>query len=101
LLLLGPFVGIWIGTWYLVVWWTMPRMTGRPTLTRLLAMLGLAGAWVVIEWTRTWLLGGFPWLPLAASQWTMVSMLQVASYTGAYGVSFVVVAVNIGFAAYA
>lgn len=101
LLLLGPFVGLWVGTWYLAVWWTMPRMLGRPTLTRLTAMLGLAAAWVVIEWTRTWLLGGFPWLPLAASQWTMVSMLQVASFTGAYGVSFVVVAVNIGFAAYA
>ena len=41
-----------------------------------------------------------PWLPLAASQWKMVSMLQIASYTGAVGISFVVVAVNLGFAAY-
>jgi apolipoprotein N-acyltransferase len=57
--------------------------------------------WVLIEWTRQWLLGGFPWLPLAASQWTMVSMLQIAAFTGAVGVSFVVVAVNLGFAAYA
>jgi apolipoprotein N-acyltransferase len=64
-------------------------------------MLGLAAAWVLIEWTRTWLLGGFPWLPLAASQWTMVSMLQAAAFTGAYGISFVVVVVNLGFAAYA
>src|SRR5437868_1407946 len=79
----------------------LPRMVGRPTLTRFAAMLGLAAVWVLIEWTRTWLLGGFPWLPLAASQWTMVSMLQVASFTGAYGVSFVVVVVNLGFAAYA
>lgn len=101
LFLLGPFVGLWVGTWYLAVWWTMPRMIGRPTLTRLVTMLGLAAAWVLIEWTRTWLLGGFPWLPLAASQWTMVSMLQIAAYTGAYGVSFVIVAVNLGFAAYA
>lgn len=101
LLLLGPFVGAWIGVWYLAAWWTMPRIVGQPTLLRLLALLGLAGAWVVIEWTRTWLLGGFPWLPLAASQWTMVSMLQIAAYTGAGGVSFVIVAVNLGFAAYA
>ncbi|HVS51087.1 MAG TPA: apolipoprotein N-acyltransferase [Opitutaceae bacterium] len=101
LFLLGPFVGLWVGSWFLVAWWTMPRMLGRPTLTRLIAMLGLAAAWVIVEWTRTWLLGGFPWLPLAASQWTMVSMLQIAAYTGAIGVSFVVVAVNLGFAAYA
>ena len=101
LVLLGPIVGAWIGVWYLAAWWTVPRMLGRPTLVRLLAMLGLAGAWVLIEWTRTWFLGGFPWLPLAASQWQRASILQIASYTGAYGVSFVLVAVNVGFAAYA
>jgi apolipoprotein N-acyltransferase len=101
LFLLGPFVGVWVGTWYLAAWWTMPRFIGRPTFTRLVALLGLAAAWVLIEWTRTWLLSGFPWLPLAASQWQRVSILQIASVTGSYGVSFVLVAVNIGFAAYA
>ena len=101
LLLLGPFVGAWIGSWYLLAWWAMPRMIGRFTPVRLLAMLGLAGGWVVIEWSRTWLLGGFPWLPLAASQWERASILQIAAYTGAGGVSFVLVAMNIGFAAYA
>ena len=101
LLLLGPFVGAWIGTWYLAAWWTLPRMVGRPTLVRLAAMLGLAGAWVLIEWSRTWLLGGFPWLPLAASQWERIAMLQIAAYGGAGCVSFVLIAVNLGFAAYA
>jgi apolipoprotein N-acyltransferase len=76
----------------------MPRMVGRSTLVRLAAMLGLAGVWVLIEWSRTWLFGGFPWMPLAATQWEkMRSVLQVAAYTGAYGASFVLVAVNIGF----
>lgn len=101
LFLLGPLVGGWIGVWYLAAWWTMPRLVGRPIFTRLVAMLGLAGVWVLIEWSRTWLLSGFPWLPLAASQWERSSILQIAAYTGAYGVSFVLVAVNIGFAAYA
>lgn len=101
LFLLGPFVGLWIGIWYLAAWWTMPRMLGQPTLTRLLAMMGLCGAWVMIEWTRTWFLTGFPWLPLAATQWRQPSILQIAAYTGSWGVSFVLVAVNIGFAAYA
>jgi apolipoprotein N-acyltransferase len=101
LFLLGPFVGAWVGVWYLAVWWTMPRMLGRATPNRLAAMLGLAALWVVLEWTRTWFITGFPWLPLAASQWTMVSVLQIAAYTGAGGVSFMIIAVNIGFAAYA
>lgn len=101
LFLLGPLVGAWIGLWYLAAWWIMPRMLGRPVLMRLMAMLGLAATWVLIEWTRTWLLSGFPWLPLAASQWERPSILQIAAYVGAYGVSFVLVAVNIGFASYA
>ena len=98
LFLLGPFVGAWVGVWYLAAWWAMPRMLGRPTLTRLAAMLGLAAAWVLIEWTRTWLLSGFPWLPLAVSQWERASILQIAAYTGQGGVAFVLVAMNIGFA---
>jgi apolipoprotein N-acyltransferase len=100
LFLLGPIVGAWTGVWYLAAWWTMPRMVGRRTPVRLVAMLGLAGVWVIIEWTRTWFLGGFPWMPLAATQWERISVLQIAAYTGAGGVSFVIVAVNIAFAAY-
>lgn len=99
--LLGPFVGLWVGTWYVAAWWTLPRMLGRPTFTRLVVMMGLCAAWVIVEWTRTWLLSGFPWLPLSASQWQRPSILQVAAYTGSYGVSFVLVAANLGFAAYA
>ena len=101
LFLLGPFVGTWVAVWYLAAWWTLPRVIGKPTLTRLLVMLGLAGAWVVVEWSRTWLLSGFPWLQFAASQWERTSILQISAFTGAYGVSFVLVMMNLGFAAYA
>jgi apolipoprotein N-acyltransferase len=99
-LLLAPFVGAWVGVWYLAAWWTMPRMIGQPTPVRVAAMLGLAGLWVLIEWSRTWLFGGFAWLPLAASQWQSAGIIQIAAFTGAWGVSFVLVAVNVGFAAY-
>ncbi|WP_414662675.1 apolipoprotein N-acyltransferase [Horticoccus sp. 23ND18S-11] len=101
LFLLGPFIGAWVGTWFLAAWWALPRILGRPTLTRLIVVLGLAGLWVLIEWTRTWLFGGFPWLPLSASQWERTSILQIAAFTGAYGVSFVLVMMNLGFGAYA
>lgn len=101
LALLGPFVGIWVGSWFLAAWWVLPRILGQSIPVRLLAVLGLAGVWVVIEWTRSWILGGFPWLPLAASQWERSSILQIAAYTGAYGVSFVLVMMNLGFGAYA
>jgi apolipoprotein N-acyltransferase len=97
LFLLGPFVGAWVGLWHVVARWALPRMLRHQTFVRLLAMLGLAGVWVLIEWTRTWFLSGFPWLPLAASQWERASILQVAAYTGAFGISFVLVTMNVGF----
>jgi apolipoprotein N-acyltransferase len=99
-LLLGPFVGAWTGSWFLIAWWAMPRMVGKSTPVRLISMLGLSGAWVVIEWSRTWLLGGFPWMPLAATQWERIGILQIAAFTGSYGVSFVIVSVNVAFSAY-
>lgn len=99
--LLGPIVGLWVGSWFLALHWAMPRFIGKNVLSRLVGMLGLAALWVLVEWTRTWLLGGFPWLPLSSSQWQRVSILQISAFTGAYGVSFVLIAVNIGFAAYA
>ena len=101
LLMLGPVIGSWVGVWYLAAWWTMPRMLGRPTLTRLMGLLGLAALWVMIEWTRTWVLSGFPWLPFSVSQWERASILQIAAFTGSWGISFVLVAMNIGFAAMA
>ncbi len=99
--LLAPVVGTWIGSWYLLAGWVMPRLRGLPTLNRLAGVLGLAAAWVLVEWTRTWLLTGFPWLPLGASQWQRSSILQVAAFTGAGGISFALVLMNLGFAAYA
>ena len=101
LFLLGPLVGAWIGVWFLAAWWALPQIVGLVIPVRLLAVLGLAGTWVLIEWSRTWLFGGFPWMPLAASQWERASILQIAAYTGAYGVSFVLVMMNLGFGAYA
>jgi len=98
LFLLGPFVGVLVGSWYLAVWWTMRRLVGRPPALRIAGLLGLAGVWVLLEWLRTWFLGGFPWLPLAASQWQRTALLQIASFTGAYGISFILIFFNLGFA---
>lgn len=101
MLLLGPFIGLLIGSWYLAAWWVVPRLQGHQAMVRILAMLGLAALWVLLEWVRTWLLGGFPWLPLAASQWLRPFMLQSAAYGGAGTVAFMLLCFNLGTAAYA
>ncbi|MDA8528091.1 apolipoprotein N-acyltransferase [Opitutaceae bacterium] len=99
-LLLAPIAGLWVGSWFLLAYWIMPRIVGLPTINRLFGIAGLAAAWVLIEWTRTWLLSGFPWLPLAASQWERSAVLQISAFTGAWGVSFILILMNLGFAAY-
>lgn len=86
--------------WFAGVRAALPRVTRADHGTRVLALVGLAGLWVVIEWVRGWFLTGFPWLPLAASQWQRPVLLQVAAYAGAGAVSFILVFFNLGLAAY-
>jgi apolipoprotein N-acyltransferase len=58
------------------------------------SLLG-AAAWVAMEMFVTRIFGGFPWNLLAASQYGMIPLLQVATVTGVYGVSFLVVWVSL------
>lgn len=48
-------------------------------------------AWVAMEMARSYLFTGFALLPISHSQVEFVPILQIASYTGAYGVSFLIV----------
>ena len=50
-----------------------------------------AAAWVALEMVVARLFSGFPWNLLGASQYRMTPLLQIASFTGVYGVSFQVV----------
>ncbi len=53
-----------------------------------------ASLWVLLEWVQTWLISGFPWMLLGYSQYLNLSLLQIASVTGVYGLSFLIVVVN-------
>ncbi len=50
-----------------------------------------AAIWVALEMFLARILGGFPWDLLGVSQHRMVPLIQVASYTGVHGVSFLIV----------
>jgi apolipoprotein N-acyltransferase len=86
--------------WYAAARWLFPRAMESPLRLRLIALLGLAGGWVVTEWVRTWLFFGFPWATLAVSQWQRPPMLPLAAWTGAYGVSFILIFFNLALAGY-
>ena len=54
--------------------------------------------WTGLEWIRSWFLTGFPWGSMGYSQWNNHAVIQIASITGVYGVSFVVLLFNAGIA---
>ena len=81
---LALFVAVWV--------WLVAGKIGEGDWARR-TRWSLAGAavWVALEMMRARLLGGFPWDFLGVSQYRMVPLIQIASVTGVYGVSFLVV----------
>jgi apolipoprotein N-acyltransferase len=97
---LSGFVALHPLVWFAAARWAMPRLAELDVATRMTAVLGLAGLWVVLEWVRMVLITGFPWLPLAAGQWERPILLQSAAYTGSWGISFILIFFNLGLALY-
>lgn len=51
--------------------------------------------WVVLEYIQTFLFSGFPWELLGYSQYTNLSLIQIARFTSVYGISFVIMLFNV------
>ena len=69
-----------------------------PCQSGILFPLATASIWVALEWVRGWLLTGFPWGNIGYSQWSYLPGIQIASVTGVYGISFLIVFFNAGIA---
>ena len=62
------------------------------------ATLGIPALWVALEWMRAHAFSGFPW-NLAAYAWTeQLGALSLAPWLGSYGISGLIVFVNVGLA---
>ncbi len=88
-LALSAYCALFFGAWTSLV--SGFKFLVSSWLTRQLWMLGGAAAWVALEFFRGWFLGGFPWNFLGSSQYQMIPLIQIAAYTGVFGVSFLVV----------
>ena len=67
---------------------------GRFPLPPALFPVGAATLWTALEYLRTYALSGFPWNLLGYSQLPNLPFAQVATVTGVYGVSFLLVLAN-------
>lgn len=55
----------------------------------------IPSAWVILEYLRSHLFTGFPWALLGYSQYLNLPVIQIADITGAWGVSFLLMMVNV------
>jgi len=89
LLLLSGYLALYTG----IFAWGVGRMARH----RIPLLFGAPVLWVALEYARGHLLTGFPWALLGYSQYKNLLLIQISDLTGVYGVSFLVLLVNITF----
>jgi len=89
---LSAFIALYPAVWvWLVAKCGVRNAECESWLERTVWSLSGAAVWVALEMVRARFLGGFPWNPLGVSQYQLIPLIQIASVTGVYGVSFLVV----------
>lgn len=73
-----------MGLFHAVMAWLFVRFLGRQPLA-------FASLWVIQEWTKTWLLTGFPWLFVGYAFTDLAWLNTLAPIFGVFGISFVAV----------
>ena len=91
LLLLAAYLGTYVGVYAAGLVWAreiVPRygLFIAPCL------------WVTLELLRTYAFSGLPWCLLGYSQYQQLDLIQIADHTGVYGISFLVILVNLSVA---
>jgi apolipoprotein N-acyltransferase len=83
-------ISLYIGFYFPVFVWL-----GRRCLNAGLPLwLSVAAVWTSLEFVRAWLMTGFAWYYIGHTQYRWLSLIQISDITGAYGVSFLIAAVN-------
>ncbi len=97
--LLALFLALYFAFWAWFVGAVLIHGDDLPRFPRSLRNLGLACAgacaWVVHEWVRERLFGGFGWNPLGVALYRDLPMIQIAEFTGVPGLTFLVVFTNL------
>jgi apolipoprotein N-acyltransferase len=103
--LLSVYLALFQGVWTWLCWEAFPARLNA-TLPGILPLLRsivstrwierlrwtalCAVIWVALEMAQARLLGGFPWNLLGSSQYRMLPVIQMSSFFGVYGISFLV-----------
>lgn len=66
-----------------------------PFQNRAIAALAVPAVWVSLEYLRSILFTGFPWCLIGYSQYSNLALIQIADIFGVYGISFIIVHINV------
>lgn len=116
-LALSAYLAVYPALWVWVCWRLFPvpfdpahsaghprqwieQFRSTPFWPRTLWTLLCAAAWVALEMIVAHALTGFPWNLLGASQYQILPLIQIASVTGVYGISFLVVWFSVSLAGF-
>lgn len=89
LVLLVLYLALYIAFFCLLVNFAVKRTPGFP-----LMIVCVPSLWVSLEFLRAFIFSGFPWAALGCSQYLNIPLIQIASFSGVYGISFLIVLVN-------
>lgn len=90
-----------IPLFFLLVAWLALFIAGATGLSRCGELIGIKSAftlpiaWVAFDYTRHWMLSGFPWAMLGHTQYRILPLIQIADLCGVYGITALIVLSNI------
>lgn len=85
----------YLSLYFLVFGLTLNFLYKKKIITSLSQLFLIPSIWILVEYLRSHLFTGFGWVSLGYSQHENISFIQIADITGVYGVSFLIVLVNI------
>ena len=91
MLLLTAYLGLYVGLYSAGAVWF------RSLIPRY-GLFAVPCLWVSLELIRTYALSGLPWGLLGNSQYRQIEVIQISDHMGVYGVSFLIVLVNVALA---
>jgi apolipoprotein N-acyltransferase len=93
--LLVLYLALYFGLFGLLISYYTLYLPVRQAGAKRYTLLFVPSVWVILEYIRSHLFSGFPWALLGYSQYLNLPVIQIADITGVWGVSFLVMMVNV------
>lgn len=95
LIFLSIILGIIWGSWFIIAHLSLKKILQSPLFSKILGLAALSSFWMGLELLRAYIFTGFPWYPLSITQITSPLMLGTLPYIGSFGLSGIIIWINL------